>query len=186
MSGGEGVVGAVERQTVDLVEHPEHGRCYAVHNNGPSFIQLESGERLDARVTLGGADKSGSYRLVDRVRCNVIEQGTRHERAFNTMLGEGWLVWPPPAGKAWEVRFEPDEGSPVAMSIVSMSVGRPAYAAKMARSRSRMPKAEDPDEMRWATYETTEGEVIAFRRGGKPPESGERSEPQSRQGVLRW
>jgi len=41
----------------------------------------------------------------------------------------------------------------------------------MARS-SKMPPISDPDEMNWSTFETNDGSVLTFRRGGPPPPEG--------------
>lgn len=129
---GQRPAAAGERQTVDVVEHPDLGSC---------------------------------------------------QRVWHPRMGLGWLVHPPVSERgAIVARFEPDEGTPVDFRWVEVSVGRPEYARKLKRARTRAPR-HGPDEMHWSTYTTTDEEMLTFRRGGPPPKDAA-EEPSGAQGVL--
>lgn len=165
---------AGERQTVRRVMHPQRGECWAVYDNGPSFVQPIGGEPLPMPVGLGGCSAGPPSRTWTvaydpehgRVEMDHLDREDReptHQRVWHSRFGAGWLV---ARSHKEPTRFEPDEGTPFEFLWVVLAAGRPEYAAKSARTSRVVPHS--PEEMQWFTYTTEGGEVFAFRRNGPP------------------
>ena len=159
------------RQTVDLVEHPQRGRGFAVRENGPSFFETIEGERIDMPITMGGAGPEGAWRNLQdpthgTVRAKVLEVGERHDRRWHRFLGEGWLVW----GSEENMRFEADGGQVISFSWLSLAAGTPDYVKRTRRRHIEMTE----EEKLWVTFHTADGEVYSFRRDEAPQAPGPR------------
>ena len=171
------------RQTVDTVEI-DGVRGLLVHENGPAFFLPEDGSIVPLKhADFGGATqnrywKSGLRADGTKFEATVLVRGDTHHRNFSPIFGDGWMVQlgrdlsdKKSYGFATQ-RFEDLDGNvKMTMSWVVVSVGRPEYAKKMAKSK-KSPRIEDPDEMNWLTYELQDGSVLTFRRGGPPPPEG--------------
>lgn len=163
------------RQTVSRVRHPLLGEGTLVYGNGPAFFTPDVGDVLPlAKADMGGFTSTprrswdvGRTMSGERVEFDIIARGDRHQRVFSPAFGEGWLV--DLATPRYRQRFDADSGQSFEFEHLEICVGRPAYAAKMKRSHTRMPKQDDPDEMSWFTITARNGEVYTFRRDGAPP-----------------
>lgn len=168
----------VERQTIDRVTIPGVGTGQLKWRNGPPGFVLDDGTIVEvSSVCRGGWSSTGgswlSVRLTrppaDRatIRAVVHRSGDLHDQVWSPTFGEVWLVW---TARGQVVRFERDSGEACAsFEWVELAVGRPEYAAKCKRARSRMPKTIDTDERNWCTFTTRDGQVFTYRRGGPPP-----------------
>jgi hypothetical protein len=176
------------RQTEDIVELLIPGadrrvRGKLVWRNGPAVFTPEGLLPIELHeVQLGGAS-SEPKRSWRRVRflpgqafvdADIIQAGDDHSRWFSPLFGDGWLVFEASVpGKGIGIRFETlDDVLKVRFHLLSICVGRPAYATKMDRSHTRMPAIDDPDEMNWSTLKAEDGSVFTFRRHGPPPPPG--------------
>ncbi len=160
------------RQTVHLVDHPEHGQCWAVYSNGDPFLQPIDGEPIPMKIGLGGWAKGrGCWVNCGGVEADIVKAGERHARMFHQVHGVGWLVdlKKEDLVRCAAIRFEPDDGKPFTFIWYAIAVGRPAFVKKMERSKTKFPKHES-EEMMWHTYTTSVGEVLTFRKGGPPLE----------------
>ena len=174
------------RQTVDTVELPGFGRGQLAWRNGPCrFFPVGGGPPIEVASVGGGGASSNPPRSWRRVTmpgattgidAELVVTGEHHVKEWSPLFGDGWLITSGGVVGAndpdrFVFRFEADDGTErVRFRMAQVSVGRPAYAAKMAKSHSRMPLIDDPDEMNWATYTDDNGGVMTFRRGGPRPE----------------
>lgn len=174
------------RQTEDIVELLIPGADRRVTGklswgNGPSTFTPEGLLPIELhRVDLGGAstEPRRSWRRVwflpgqAPVDADIIQAGDDHSRWYSPLFGDGWLVFESVKPGHW-VRFDTlDDETKVRFDLGSICVGRPAYADKMARSQTKMPSIDDPDEMNWSTIRSVDGSVFSFRRKGPPPPPG--------------
>ena len=170
------------RQTIDIVLWPGRGEGRLVWGNGPAFFIPDSGEpAIDLVLADYGGTTSNPPRSYLRVwpvagapsiEVDLIRHGDSSSRWFSPLFGDGWLVTEATRPGHW-MRFEDlNDQIKLRFEMSSLCVGRPAYAEKMRRASHRTPPIDDPDEMNWSTYTTSDGSVFAFRRGGPPPPPG--------------
>jgi len=180
-----------ERQTVDIIDHPWHGECRAVYRNGNTFLLVGKNVVEVGKIGFHSASAKGSFIKVTHLDgehriCRVITHGDRHDRYWSPWMGEGWLIFlsKDTTGKVGSMRFEADNGQHLDFTFSKLSVGTPAYAAKLERARTKMPEIT-VEEQQWETFTTQRGEVLAFRRDGPPPPDPESEEvPESQQTEL--
>ncbi len=171
------------RQTVDIVIVPGLGRGRLVFDHGPKLFICDEppvAYRVERLGSSGSSNVSGSWHEVvfpgqPKITAKQLTHGTRHDRYYSTILGDGWLVTEAKGEvPGYWYRFESMEGEvKLRFNMIALGVGRPDYYEKMSRARTRMPKMDDPDEENWTTFVTTSGERFAFRRKGPPPEKGD-------------
>lgn len=161
-----------KRQTVDVIDHPEHGRCRAVYGNGPSVLLFDDGRALTCRVIGRGWSKDAGSRLDlaasgtgERIKCPLVEVGASHRRSWSARLGEGWLV-DLPGGLGQ--RFEGDDGRETVFSWRRAEcIDAPAKRGLTKAQREKLPSTDE--DHRWWRYEMADGEALVFRHGGAPP-----------------
>ncbi len=173
-----------ERQTIARASHPTLGEGRAVYSNGPAFFLPDSGEPVAMRrIDMGGASSepprswlSATTVAGERVELETTGRpgGDHHYRRWSAIHGPGWLVsLGRNVPRALAMRFEPDEGKAFEFIVHVMCVGRPPYAAEIAKDMRRkgQPKKRPPmpeEDGHWTTYELSDGSVIAFRNGEPP------------------
>lgn len=179
------------RQTVDVIDHPEHGRCRAVYANGPRVLVFDDGTSVEAPI-IGRSWSRDSGMLLDiaapaptdrepdpvadRVRCPILAVGDAHERAWSPRLGEGWLV--AVGGGARAMRFEGDDGAVMRFHWMKWDgIDSPARRAMTPRQRKRTPETDE--DRRWGRYTTVDGEGLVFRSGGAPPPPAPDAPPEA-------
>jgi hypothetical protein len=156
------------RQTCARVRHSQRGECWAVYDNGPSYLLVPSGARVEARVTWGGASsvrKHPTWLLCDdpaygRVELDVLARGALHTRMWSPLWGAGWLVQ-----EQHRDRFEADGGAVHPFRWVQAIAGN---AASVVRNRGKPTTRLTDEEARWITYTLSDGDVYELRRGEKP------------------
>lgn len=154
------------RATVDRVQHPQRGKCWAVWDNCESFLQLDDGTRIACKITAGGASTSETWRSCQdpehgNVRLSIITRGTTHRRAFDREWGWGWVV-NQSGSKYFEDRFEGDDG--VHRKLVWNAIQAGTAAAVMREEKRKDGKYELSDEEReWTTYFLCDGSVRELR-----------------------
>lgn len=163
----------MSRQTIDRVHHPKRGPGALHYENGPASFVANDGTVTPLKsASMGGASSTrGSWRVaVDpehgRVECPLVEAGDAHRRGWIASVGDCWIVWLAAKGQRWggfRMRIEPDSGAaPWTVEVSMLCGGRPAYAAKVERSRGKLPHRE-PEDDHWQTWRLTTGEVMAVR-----------------------
>lgn len=158
------------RQTVDVIDHPEHGRCRAVYDNGPHTLILPDGSALPCRVIGRGWSHDSGLRLDlaginDRLRCPLIEAGAVHRRAWSARFGEGWIVdLPGDTGQ----QFDGDDGKVTSFRWRQAEcIDAPEKRGLTERQRQKAPHTDE--DRRWWRYTMADGEALVFRLGGAPP-----------------
>ena len=160
----------MDRQTRDVIAHPNRGKCTLVYRNGPSLLVLGDGSQvtLSRHPSIGYRSKEGAYaRILDpvhgEIEVRVLKSGEVHKRRTHSLLGGGWLVF---ESEGFWLRFEADGGQRVRFQWSEIHVGTPDYARRSKRRRSQI-EPITPEEEMWDTYTTKEGEVWAFRKEGE-------------------
>lgn len=166
------------RQTVERLRHPTLGEVVAVRDNGPAYLRLEDGTRVDvAKITDGGTSSARddrparSWRSVhhadgSRVEADIIVRGDGHRRTSSPLLGMGWMVW---LVDGFLMRWEGDDGRVLPLDVRVFQVGDAAYIAASAavdKSRKRdkvWPELTDAARQ-WMRLTMRDGTSMDFRR----------------------
>lgn len=156
-----------ERMTADRVEHPQQGKCWAVHNNGTSHLLLDDGSKIACAIKWSRSGVGGTWlRCADpdhgTIEMKLIQRGTQHQRVFHREWGYGWIVVKP-SDEFGESCFECDNGTTRPFVFRSMEAGT-AAAVMRERRRKDSGYTLSEEEAKWITYTLRDGSVHEIRR----------------------